>query len=173
LPDQALAEARDFLRAHHCDPTTPRLFIQPFTSSPPKNWPLPKFLALAHHCQTQGTEVIFGGGPRDAEALAPARAAGFPVAAGASLLLAAGLVKLSSVTVGGDTGLLHLGVAMGQRVVMLMGSTGPGSATPLGHDEWAIAPSATGSVPSIETAAVIQACEAALRECRPPMPATP
>ena len=167
LPDQAVAEARDFLRAHQREPAGPRLFIQPFTSSPHKNWPLPKFLDLAGHCQSQGIDVAFGGWPREAEALAPARAAGFPVAAGASLLLAAGLIKLSSVTVGGDTGLLHLGVALGQRVIMLMESMSPGSATPLGHDDWAITPPPGTLLASIEAKTVIQACEAALQECRP------
>ena len=167
LPDQAVTAAREFLRAHERDPAGPRLFIQPFTSSPQKNWPLPKFLDLARHCRAQGIDVAFGGGPREAEALAPARAAGFPVAAGASLLLAAGLIKFSSVTVGGDTGLLHLGVALGQRVVMLMETRAPGSATPLGHEDWAIIPSAGTPVASIESKTVIQACDAALHEWRP------
>src|SRR5439155_16215844 len=127
-----------------------------------KNWPLPKFLDLARHCQAQGIDVAFGGGPREAEALAPARTARYPVAAGASLLLAAGLIKLSSVTVGGDTGLLHLGVALGKRVIMLMETTAPGSATPLGHEDWAITPSGGASVGSIELGTVIQACQGAL-----------
>ncbi len=172
LPDRAVAEALDFLRAHERDPARPRLFIQPFTSSPHKNWPLPRFLDLARHYQGKGIDVAFGGGPREVEALAPARAAGFPVAAGASLLLAAGLIKLSSVTIGGDTGLLHLGVALGKRVIMLMGSTATGSATPLGHEDWAITPPAGTPVASIESKTVIRACDAAIQDSRPAVAAT-
>ena len=134
------------------------MFLQPFTSSPHKNWPLENFLALARHFQSRGWQVIFGGGPSERAALEPARAAGFAVAAGAPLLVSAGLAGLSSLVVGADTGLLHLAVALGRRVIMLMQSVAPGQTYPFQHLNRAIAPP-SGIVSEISIAEVIAACE--------------
>jgi ADP-heptose:LPS heptosyltransferase len=84
--------------------------------------------------------VIFGGGPSDRDRLKPARAAGFPVAAGQPLLVTGGLMKLSKLIIGGDTGVVHLAVAMGNRVLMLMHRMDSGAPTPFGHDDWAVRP---------------------------------
>jgi len=143
------------------------LFIQPFTSTPAKNWPLENFLALARHWQARGWQVLFGGGPSDRKALEPALAAGFPVSAGAPLLVTAGLVKLSTVTVGGVTGLLHLAVAMRKRVVMLVGNPTREPGFPYQHRDWAISPPAGGNVSEVQVGAVIGACEQALAELNP------
>jgi ADP-heptose:LPS heptosyltransferase len=75
------------------------------------------------------------------------------------LLTTAGLMKLSTVIVGGDTGLLHLAVAMGKRVVMLIGSVTPGSPFPFNHSDWTITPPASRPVAGINAVDVIQACE--------------
>ena len=85
VPEDALAEAGKFFATNSLDPARPTLFLQPFTSSPHKNWPLENFLELARHFQLRGAQIIFGGGPSERAALAPARAAGFVVAAGAPL----------------------------------------------------------------------------------------
>ena len=161
LPEDAIIEARKLFAANHLDETKPTLFLQPFTSSPHKNWPLENFLELARHFQSCGDQIIFGGGPSERAALEPARAAGFVVSAGAPLLVTAGLMKLSSLAVGADTGLLHLAVAMGKRVVMLM----PSAATttrPFQHADWAIAPANGKKVSGIPVAEVIAACERAI-----------
>jgi len=158
LPAEALAKAREFFLADKLDETTPALFIQPFTSSPQKNWPLENFLELARHWRSRGVQVLFGGGVADRAALEPARAAGFPVSAGEPLLVSAGLTKLSALTVGGDTGLLHLAAAMGKHVVMLMASNAPGSPHPFQHADWAVTPAAGQTVPEIQINSVIEAC---------------
>lgn len=162
LPDNALDEARRLFAAHKLAPDRPALFIQPFTSSPHKNWPLEKYLALAAHWRSRGLQIIFGGGPAERATLEPARAAGFPVSAGAPLLVSAGLMKLSTLVLGGDTGLLHLAVAMSKRVLMIMDSTRPGCCCPFQHADWTTAPAAGQPVSSIATEAVSAACEKAL-----------
>jgi heptosyltransferase-1 len=43
LPEDALAAAGKFFSAQKLDAARPTLFIQPFTSSPQKNWPLENF----------------------------------------------------------------------------------------------------------------------------------
>lgn len=168
LPDDAAAEARRFFLAAGLDPAQPTLFIQPFTSSPHKNWPLDRYLAVARHWEADGFQVLFGGGPAEAAALEPVRQAGFAVSAGASLLVTGGLAKLSTLVLGGDTGVLHLAVALGKRVVMLMNTAAPGRPYPFRHADWAIAPPNDLVISNIQTGTVIQACERAFRELKPP-----
>ena len=155
--------AREFFQRERLEVGRPTLFIQPFTSSPQKNWPLERYLQLAEFWRARGRQVIFGGGPREAELLAGARAAGFAVSAGASLLTTAGLIQLAQVTVGGVTGLLHLGVAMGRRVVMVSGNTAYEMGFPYQHRDWLIGPP-DAPIAAIELATVVAACEAALAE---------
>jgi ADP-heptose:LPS heptosyltransferase len=164
VPPEALAGAGQFFAANHLEAARSTLFLQPFTSSPLKNWPLENFLALARYWQARGWQVLFGGGPSDRGALAPAQAAGYPVSAGVPLLVTAGLMKLSTLVAGGDTGLLHLAVALGKRVVMLMGSNAPGRTHPFGHPDWAVTPAEGETVSKIQVAAVIAASTRAFSE---------
>ncbi len=159
LPADALAAARNFFAANALAEENSTLFLQPFTSNPRKNWPLEKFLQVARHFHSRGTQIIFGGGPNDRAALETARAAGFVIAAGNPLPVSAGLMKLSRVVVGADTGLLHLAVAMGRRVVMLINSNAPGASHPFQHADWALTPPAGQAVTEIPAEAVIAACD--------------
>ena len=95
-------------------------------------------LAVARHWHARGVQILFGGGPAERAALEPVRQAGFPVSAGVPLLVTGGLMKLSSLILGGDTGALHLAVAMGKRVVMIRNSVAPGSPYPFQHPDWAV-----------------------------------
>jgi ADP-heptose:LPS heptosyltransferase len=158
LPDDALTAAQNFFAGQNLDLKKPTLFIQPFTSSPHKNWPLENFLKLARHFNSRGMQIVFGGGPNDRAALETARTAGFVITAGTPLLVSAGLMKLSSVVVGADTGLLHLAVAMGKRVVMLIYSNAPGSMHPFRYADWTVTPPPGKTVSEIQTGAVIEAC---------------
>lgn len=161
LPVDALDEAQKIFETNHLAVEKPTLFIQPFTSSPQKNWPLENFLELARHFHSRGAQIIFGGGPNEHQALEPARAAGFSIAAGVPLLVSAGLMKLATLVVGADTGLLHLAVAMGKRVVMIMKSNAPGNPHPFQHADWVVIPSSDKTVQAIETNAVMVACQKA------------
>jgi len=163
LPADVLDAARRVFIANQLDPKRQTLFIQAFTSSPQKNWPLENYLKLAAYWRERGVQVIFGGGRGDLAALEPARAAGHCIAAGNPLLVSAGLVKLSTVTIGGVTGLLHLAVAMQKRVVMLIGPAGePGF--PYQHREWGLTPETGDRVAEIKIPAVIEACAKAFSE---------
>jgi ADP-heptose:LPS heptosyltransferase len=171
LPETALAEARRFFAAQGLDAARPALFIQPFTSSPHKNWPLEKYLELARHWQGRSVQILFGGGPAERAALEPARVAGYPVSAGAPLLVTAGLMKLCTLIVGGDTGLLHLAVAMNRRVVMIMNPHARNRTHPFRHMDWMVSPEARMPVTSINAGTVIQACERAFAELKAGMAA--
>ena len=164
LPKKYLEAAEQFLSNQGMRPDRSTLFIQPLTSASQKNWPLNRYLEVAQHYQKQGWQVLFGGGPADRVALEPVRAAGYPVAAGVPLLVSAGLAKLSTLILGGDTGLLHLSVSLGKRVVMIMRTLRPGSTHPFQHKEWAIGPAAEGVIDSIDVALVKQRVDQARRE---------
>jgi ADP-heptose:LPS heptosyltransferase len=159
MPENALTEARRFFVSSGLDPARPTLFIQPFTSSPQKDWPLDRFLTVARHWQARGLQILFGGGPAEQAALETVRRAGFPVSAGVPLLVTGGLAKLSTLILGGDTGVLHLAVAMGRRVVMIMQSSAPGRPHPFGHADWAIMPPDGRIITNVQTGTVIKACE--------------
>ncbi len=163
LPADALEAARRIFAVNQLNSERQTLFIQAFTSASQKNWPFENYLSLAAYWRERGMQVIFGGGLGDINALEPARAAGYPVAAGIPLLVSAGLVKLSTVTIGGVTGLLHLAVAMQKRVVMLIGPANePGF--PYQHPDWGLTPATGEKVSDIKFSAVIEACSLAFNE---------
>ncbi|MGO8764040.1 MAG: glycosyltransferase family 9 protein [Limisphaerales bacterium] len=163
LPEDATIEARKIFAANNLDTARPILFVQPFTSSPQKDWPLENYLRLAADWRARGAQILFVGGPADQTSLEPARLAGYCVAAGQSLLASAGLLKLSTVTIGGVTGLLHLAVAMQKRVVMLVGPAHePGF--PYQHLNWGLTPETGDHVSNITVPAVIAACAEAFNE---------
>jgi ADP-heptose:LPS heptosyltransferase len=163
LPADALAKARKFFAANNLDENKPTLYMQPFTSTLQKNWPLGNFMKLAWHWQSRGVQIILGGSLSERDALEPARAAGFPVSAGAPLLVSAGVMKLSTLVVGGVTGLVHLAVAMQKRVVMLVGPANePGF--PYQHHDWGIIPPTGENASEIQIDAVIEACARAFAE---------
>jgi ADP-heptose:LPS heptosyltransferase len=138
LPPDALVAAREFFSGNQLDPAKPTLFIQAFTSGAHKNWPLENYLTVARHWRERGLQILFGGGPADLPALEPAAKEGFRIAAGVPLLVTGGLMQLSTMVLGGDTGALHLAVALGKRVLMLMHRAIPGSPIPYQHPDWIV-----------------------------------
>src|ERR1035437_6979302 len=96
LPSSAAEEARRLFLDRRFDPAWPTLFVQPFTSASHKDWPLDRYLAVAGFWRRRGWQVLFGGGPAEQAALEPVRQAGYPVSAGAPLLVTAGLIKQST-----------------------------------------------------------------------------
>ena len=138
LPVAAVNDARAWFAEHHLDATKPTLYVQPFTSGAHKNWPLENYLAVARYWQAAGMQIILGGGPADRAALEPARGDGFAISAGVPMLVTGGLMKLSKLVLGGDTGALHLAVAEGKRVLMLLHQDTPGSPLPFQHPDWVV-----------------------------------
>jgi ADP-heptose:LPS heptosyltransferase len=155
LPEDALAAAKKIFVENKLDLAKPALFIQPFTSSPHKNWRLENYLAVARHWRAGGVQVLFGGGPGDLAALAPARAENFPMFAGVPLLVTGGLMQLSTLVLGGDTGMLHLAIAEGKRALMLVHNFSPGSPILFQHREWVMVAPQKNNLDTITVEAVI------------------
>jgi len=164
LPDDALAEAKRLAPQRGLQPGKPILFIQPFTSTSHKNWPFDDFLRVAHYWRERGLQIFFGGGPADLIALQQARAAGFPVSEGESLLVTAGFMKLSTLVLGGESGIPHLATAMGNRVLMIIHSNVPGTGHPFRHPEWTVTPKDNREVSNVQVGQVIDACARAFSE---------
>jgi len=66
----------------------------------------------------------------------------FPVAAGTDMLTSCGLAARCAVTLGGDTGLLHMATAAGGRVIELEHKGA--SHYPYGHRDWVLEPKPPG-----------------------------
>jgi ADP-heptose:LPS heptosyltransferase len=164
LHHEELEKAGHLFGQFGLSPRKTTIFIQPFSNDSAKNWPLERFITYADYWADRGVQIIFGGGPSDADRLQTV-AAKYPVSAGkAGLLTVAGLMKLSTVVVGGDTGLLHLALALGQRIIMLMGPTRPEDFGPYDHFEWTIVSEGSTDINQIGIERVIEATAAALRE---------
>jgi ADP-heptose:LPS heptosyltransferase len=164
LPEAAVNDARAWFASHQLDPAKPTLFLQPLTSGAHKNWPLENYLAVARHWHSRGHQIIFGGGPSDRALLEPARREGFAISAGAPLLVTGGLMQLSTLVLGGDTGALHLAVAQGKRVLMLLHQDSPGSPTPFQHPDWVVVAPMPVAIAKIPVTDVIAASERAFNE---------
>ncbi len=149
LPPDAREAAQKLFAGHGLNPSRPTLYIQPFTSAAHKNWPLDNYLAAARQWRDRGSQIVFGGGPGDCAALQAAAAEGFCVTAGVPLLVTAGHMQPSTLILGGDSGMLHLAVALGKRVLMLMHDVSAGSPAPLHHSDWAIAAASTPGIQHI------------------------
>jgi heptosyltransferase-1 len=102
----------------------------PFTTRPQKHWLGTRWAELVDRLRVDlGIGTVILGGPGDQDAAAHIRdlAAARPIAlAGETTLLqAAALIDQSTLLVGVDTGLSHMGIAFGRPSLLLFGSTCP------------------------------------------------
>lgn len=156
LPPAKHAAAQRLFLELGLNPHQPAVFIQPFTSTSDKDWPLDKWLALARRLSALKIQVLFGGGPADRARLEKAAREKFPVAAGVDLLTSCGLAAQCVLVLGSDTGLLHLAGAAGCRT-LLLGHLGT-KQYPYGHPDWLITPPRKGlPVAGIELDVVLAA----------------
>lgn len=164
IPAENLEKAKIFFKKAGLSLGKPTIFIQPFTGDgiPGKAWPLDRYIDVADYWERQGLQILFGGGPAEREKLNHI-ADRFPVAAGQSdFLTSAGLTSLSSVVVGGDTGLMHAALAVGSRTVMVVGPTNYKTIGPYRHPEWAVRPYSGNVIEDISVEQVLEATRTAI-----------
>ncbi|MFO1337272.1 MAG: glycosyltransferase family 9 protein [Burkholderiaceae bacterium] len=110
------------------DPATHLAVLAPFTTRPQKHWFEDRWAALAGALRAEGLVPVLLGGPADREAAARI------AAAAPALVDLTGALKLdetvaaiaeAALLVGVDTGLTHMGTALGVPTVGLFGSTRP------------------------------------------------
>jgi len=125
-------EAADFARRLIDSQGLSRGFavLCPFTTRPQKHWFAPRWAKLMERLRAElGLPAVVLGGPDDRAAARRIRdlAAGEPImlAGETTLPQAAALIDKSSLLVGVDTGLGHMGLAFGRLSLLLFGSTRP------------------------------------------------
>ncbi|MBF0528930.1 MAG: glycosyltransferase family 9 protein [Deltaproteobacteria bacterium] len=131
-PSTGVSAARDFVM-ENVPSQTPVIILHPGSSSPQKNWPLNRWLALAGMIEEDlKLKPLFLLGPADdylAESLAKAPTgkpgSGLVMARNPTLRQAAGLISLSQAYIGHDSGLTHLAAGMGRPTLALFGPTNP------------------------------------------------
>lgn len=104
--------------------------LAPFTTRPQKHWLDDRWAECARRLAAErGVRVVVLGGPGDRDHAAALVAQAGPVAVslagGTSLGEAAAVIRGARLLVGVDTGLTHLGLAMGTPTLALFGSTRP------------------------------------------------
>ena len=105
----------------------PYVVFCPFTTRPQKHWPEAHWRSLAETALERGWRVVVVGAPADrprAERIFTGQAVEDKVGA-CSLDESAALVSQSSLVIGVDTGLTHMGWAFSVPVIALFGSTCP------------------------------------------------
>jgi heptosyltransferase-1 len=107
----------------------PYAVICPFTTRPQKHWFDERWASLASRLtEERGLRTVMLGGPgeRDrAKAIAAAAPGLVDWVGETSLLQCAAIIENADLLVGVDTGLTHLGIAMGAPTLALFGSTRP------------------------------------------------
>jgi len=108
----------------------PFAVICPFTTRPQKHWLEERWVDLASNLETElGLASVMLGGPGDGKAaalIAERREAPLVNVVGQTRLRqAAALIERAALLVGVDTGLSHIGTALGTPSVLLFGSTLP------------------------------------------------
>lgn len=150
--------AQAFLERRGIRRSSPLVYLQPFTSAEWKNWPLDLHLQVATLLRNRGVQVIFGGGPEDRELLRASGVDGRLIVDGIPRRTDTALLECTNLVVGGDTGFLHLAVAL-DRPVLLLGMRS--AVTPLGHPEQTILSSGP-RMDSIRVEEVLQKIETML-----------
>jgi len=104
--------------------------FSPFTTRPQKHWIQDRWKELARQIRKEmGLDVVLLGGPGEAEPAARILPEGDPgsvsLAGKTNLQQAAAVIGKASLLIGVDTGLTHMGFALGTPTVALFGATRP------------------------------------------------
>jgi len=131
---EAAASAEQMLAEAGFDGSRPLVGINPGASSPHKQWPPERFVAVADTAAGNDWVVLGGRGEEDlAQQIAGQIQARPLVSAGrTSLKQLVALISRLDVLVTGDTGPMHIAAALGVPTVALFGPTDPAKTGPFG-----------------------------------------
>lgn len=125
----AISQRAETLIKRHCPEGTKTALLAPFTTRQQKHWFDEEWIVLSEHLHQAGFQCLILGGPADvphADVLIQTGNSSLISLAGqTSLLESAALIKNVQVLIGVDTGLTHMGMALGTPTVALFGSTLP------------------------------------------------
>ena len=128
VSDEARAFARETLAGLNGG-GKPVIALMPGSQWPSKRWPAEHFAALARRLAERGACVVFLGGPGEESLVERIRAMETGPAASlagkTTIPQLAAMLERADVVVAGDSGPMHLAVALGRPVVALFGPTSP------------------------------------------------
>jgi len=128
VANDAARNAQAMLSANGLD-AAPYAVFAPFTTRPQKHWSEDAWQVLAARVGREfGLAPVILGGPGDRDAawrIVAATTGAVTLAGATSLPEAAALIARASLLIGVDTGLTHMGPALGTPTVALFGSTRP------------------------------------------------
>jgi len=133
LPETGLNAARARLRSLF---TGDPIALHPGSGSPAKNWPLERFLELAHRVSAEGMGTAFfllGEADEAIRGRLSTAARDCPVLSNLSLVEVAEVLAASAAYVGNDSGISHLAAAVGLPTVCIFGPSNAGRWGPRGE----------------------------------------
>jgi hypothetical protein len=110
--------------------------IHPGSGSAKKNWPLARFVELAHRLEARGGRIAWIEGPAERGGMpgaGPGTAGGAQIWGGLSLPALGARISRCALFVGNDSGISHLAAAVGCPSVVLFGATNPAVWAPRGE----------------------------------------
>lgn len=135
LPDLSEAKAKIFGLLDGAAPPNNRIVLAPGASKANKEWPLTHYISLAKMLTADGWNVVVAGGKGDIDKgrqLTEAVHGVIDLTGKTSLQELAALLADATLFVSGDTGPLHIAVAVGVPIVALYGPTRPERTGPYG-----------------------------------------
>ncbi len=106
--------------------------LHPGSGSPFKNWPLDRFLDLADRLSAAGRQIVFLGGPAEAEQMETVVGKGYAVRTFPELTDLADWLATVAGFIGNDSGVSHLAGYLGVPTVALFGPSNPRQWRPWG-----------------------------------------
>ncbi|MBI4208837.1 MAG: lipopolysaccharide heptosyltransferase II [Deltaproteobacteria bacterium] len=120
----------------------PRIAIHLGASKPANRWRSERYLELAQRIQKNwGAGILFTGGIEEAEASHKIKNSSnlfLNLVGKTNLKQTAAVLQRCDLVIGGDTGPIHLAVAMGTPVVTLFGAANPQRTGPYGYTSWVV-----------------------------------
>ena len=134
LPTEAITFATNFLRSHGVKEKDTLIVVNPGTTWPSKNWPTQHYATVIEALQHHG-HILLCGGPGEQELgksiIEQCNAPVINAINQTSLLELAALISKCHVLLTGDTGPLHMGIALNIPTISLFGPTDPQRFGPL------------------------------------------
>lgn len=129
ITEQEVAAAQESMKKAGITENTRFVALAPGTNWPTKCWPTYSYAELADQLNAEGFTPVIIGGPGDRkladEIIAAAKGSVIDLVGQTTLKQLAFVIRKASTFVGGDTGPMHLAVAVGTPVVTMFGPTDP------------------------------------------------
>ena len=127
LADEAVEQAKTWLEQAGVPSDSPFIAMAPGASRATRRWPPEYFVNLVKKVTATGAYVVIVGGANESKLASEIALRAGPHAASAAgalgLQATGGVLKRAAALIAGDTGLLHLGTAVGTPVVAIFGPT--------------------------------------------------